>query len=142
VSRHWVAVASADHVAIGRGAGFMQVCHGKAGPLQRLREGDVVAYYSPSQRMGEGRPLQAFTAIGIVGADAPVQADMGGGFMPWRRQVAFLASAPAPIRPLLERLSFTRGRERWGASFRYGLFEVPEADMRCIADAMQAPLAA
>ena len=47
MSRNWVAVASAEHVRFGRGQGFMQVCHGKAAPLKRVRPGDHV-YYSPS----------------------------------------------------------------------------------------------
>ena len=37
--RNWIAVASAEHVALGRKQGFMQVCHGKAPPLRRLRAG-------------------------------------------------------------------------------------------------------
>lgn len=50
MSRNWVAVASAEHVRIGRAAGFMQVCHGKAAPLRRIKPGDRVAYYSPFAR--------------------------------------------------------------------------------------------
>lgn len=42
----WVAVASAEHVAIGREGGFMQVGHGKGAPLKRLHAGDRVACYS------------------------------------------------------------------------------------------------
>ena len=33
MKKNWLAVASADHVAIGRAEGFMQVCHGKVSPL-------------------------------------------------------------------------------------------------------------
>nr|WP_315485999.1 EVE domain-containing protein [uncultured Undibacterium sp.] len=46
--KNWIAVACAEHVAIGRELGFMQVCHGKASPLRRLRAGDKVVYYSPT----------------------------------------------------------------------------------------------
>ncbi|MDD5576645.1 MAG: EVE domain-containing protein, partial [Acidithiobacillus sp.] len=52
MSRNWVAVASAEHVRIGRAAGFMQVCHGKAAPLRRIKPGDRVAYYSPTVEFG------------------------------------------------------------------------------------------
>ena len=45
MSRNWLAVASAEHVEIGRSAGFMQVCHGKASPLRRVQPGDRVVYY-------------------------------------------------------------------------------------------------
>ena len=66
MSRNWLAVASADHVAIGRRGGFMQVCHGKGSPLRRIKPGDRVAYYSPSELMRKPDGLQSFTAIGIV----------------------------------------------------------------------------
>ena len=44
---HWIAVASAEHVRRGKREGFMQVSHGKAAPLKRIRPGDRVVYYSP-----------------------------------------------------------------------------------------------
>jgi EVE domain-containing protein len=62
----WIAVASAEHVRIGRAQGFMQVCHGKAAPLRRLAPGDRIAYYSPTESFGGKDRLQAFTAIGVV----------------------------------------------------------------------------
>ena len=43
--RAWIAVASAEHVRLGRAQGFMQVCHGKGGPLRRTAPGDTVIYY-------------------------------------------------------------------------------------------------
>jgi hypothetical protein len=48
MNRYWIAVASAGHARRGRQAGFMQVCHGKGGPLRRLRAGDGIVYYSPT----------------------------------------------------------------------------------------------
>lgn len=48
MSAFWVAVASAEHVRIGRKDGFMQVNHGKAAPLRRIKPGDGIVYYSPS----------------------------------------------------------------------------------------------
>lgn len=140
MSRHWIAVASAEHVALGRAEGFMQVCHGKGAPLQRMKAGDTVVYYSPSERMGEGPPLQAFTAIGLVRPRAPYQHDMGGGFVPWRRDVQYVPARAASIRPLLEQLSFTQGQRQWGARFRYGLFAISDDDVQQIAGAMQAAL--
>jgi len=64
--KNWVAVASAEHVRLGQKAGFMQICHGKAAPLRRIRPGDVVAYYSPTYTFMGPDKLQAFTAIGIA----------------------------------------------------------------------------
>ena len=96
MSRNWLAVASAEHVEIGRSAGFMQVCHGKASPLRRVQPGDRVVYYSPNRvyspshaLRGKDR-LQAFTAIGTVKQGALYQADMGFGFQPYppRRRLA------------------------------------------------------
>lgn len=138
--RAWIAVASAEHVRRGRAEGFMQVCHGKAGPLQRIHPGDAVIYYSPTERMGErpggGPRLQAFTAMGRVKEGVPYQVEMSAGFQPFRRDVHWLPAAEVPIAPLLERLSFTAGQRNWGAKFRFGVFQISENDRRIIAQAM------
>jgi hypothetical protein len=86
----WIAVACADHVAFGVTGGFMQVCHGKAAPLRRMRPGQHVAYYSPTEAFRGHQLLQAFTAIGIIRDSEPYCFDMGGGFRPWRRDVDWL----------------------------------------------------
>ncbi|MHC4043814.1 EVE domain-containing protein [Bradyrhizobium sp. 23AC] len=138
--RCWLAVASAEHVRIGRAGGFMQVCHGKAAPLRRLPAGDRVAYYSPTETFHGKDKLQAFTAIGVVTAGVPYQADMGGGFRPFRRDVRWAEARQASIRPLLGQLGFAREGKSWGYQLRFGLFEVSNADMQVIADAMEAVL--
>ena len=135
-ARCWVAVASAEHVRRGRAEGFMQVCHGKGGPLRRVKPGDRVAYYSPTETFGGKDRLQAFTAAGVVQDAPPYQADMGGGFVPFRRDVWWFELDPAPIAPLLQGLDFTRGKTSWGYVLRLGLFEVSADDMRLIVDAM------
>lgn len=133
---HWIAVASANHVARGRAAGFMQVCHGKRAPLMRIRPGDGIIYYSPVEVFGQPGPCQAFTALGFARDGLPYPFDMGGGFVPFRRDVAWLASRPTPIRPLLDHLDLTRGRRNWGQPFRYGLLRITAADFARIATAM------
>ena len=138
VAKNWVTVASADHVAIGRAGGFIQVGHGKRAPLLRIHPGDRVAIYSPAQQLGAREPLQAFTALGVVLEGEPYEVDMGNGFVPFRRDVRFAQGEPAPIRPLLDTLSFAQPRASWGAKFRYGLFTVNDDDLRVIARAMRA----
>jgi hypothetical protein len=138
VTADWVAVASAEHVAIGRVQGFMQVGHGKGAPLKRLHAGDRIAYYSPVRVLGGKEACQAFTAIGVVRDERVYQGDMGGGFLPFRKDVDWLDAHEASIRPLLESLSFTSGKSNWGYAFRFGLLKVTEADMDLIAQAMQA----
>ncbi len=136
----WIAVASAEHVAIGRAAGFMQVGHGKGAPLKRLHAGDRVAYYSPVRIFGGKDFCQAFTAIGMVRNDRVYQGDMGGDFLPFRRDVDWFDAQEAPIRPLLETLAFIDGKTNWGYAFRFGLLKVSAADMDVIAAAMHANL--
>ncbi|MGV7216391.1 EVE domain-containing protein [Bradyrhizobium sp. UFLA05-112] len=130
--KHWIAVASAQHVRIGRAHGFMQVCHGKGGPLRRISPGDHIAYYSPTVTFGGKDRLQAFTAIGVVKPGVPYQADMGGGFHPFRRDVTWGDAAEVPIRPLLESLAFARDNPNWGYKLRLGLFEISDEDMELI----------
>lgn len=139
IARCWIATVSADHAMVGKRDGFIQVCHGKAAPLRRLRLGDRIITYSPRQSFGGGENLQAFTTIGHVGDQQPYQIEMAPGFQPWRRDVHWLPAQQAPIRPLLDRLSFTRSQSNWGYQFRFGLFEISAADADVIADAMCLP---
>ncbi|MFN7724653.1 MAG: EVE domain-containing protein [Rubrivivax sp.] len=134
----WIAVASAEHVRHGREQGFMQVCHGKAGPLRRIHAGDRVAYYSPCVTFRGKDQLQAFTAIGHVQAGEPYAFDMGGGFRPFRRKVTWCQAREASIQPLLDKLQFTAGVRHWGYKLRFGLFAISAQDMAVIASAMQA----
>ncbi len=115
----------------------MQVCHGKAAPLRRLRGGDWVVYYAPTTHMGSTDRLQSFVSLGVVQAGDPYQADMGGGFMPFRRDVVYAQASPARIALLLNDLSFVEDPQRWGYKFRFGLFEIPVVDMRLIARSMK-----
>ena len=137
MSRNWLAVASADHVRIGRAQGFMQVAHGKVAPLRRIKPGDGVVYYSPTEQYGSTIKFRCFTAIGTVKAGEPYQADMGGGFMPFRRDVQWAKSTEAAITPLLETLEFTAGKRNWGYQLRFGLFEISQRDLDLIAVAMK-----
>jgi len=140
MSGNWIAVAAAEHVQRGRNAGFMQVCHGKAAPLRRIKPGDRVAYYSPTVTFGGKDKLQAFTGIGIVRAGEPYPFDMGNGFCPFRRDVTWLDAHATPILPLLDTLDFSAGISNWGYQFRFGLFAINDHDMQTIAAAMDAPL--
>jgi hypothetical protein len=135
--RNWVAVASAEHVRRGRGWGIMQVNHGKAAPLRRVKPGDRVVYYSPTVTLGGKDKLQAFTAIGVVKPGEPYEGDMGGGFKPFRRDVEWLDSVDAPIAPLLGDLAFCQGPGNWGYQLRFGLFKISTEDMALIAQAMR-----
>ena len=136
MSVYWIAVASAEHVRRGRAAGFMQVNHGKAAPLRRVRPGDGIIYYSPTTIMGEKDGLQAFTAIGTVREGEPYEGDMGGGFTPFRRDVEWERAEETSIKPLLDRLEFTTGRSNWGYQLRFGLLSISAADFALIAEAM------
>ena len=136
MTRYWIGVASKDHVMRGVEGGFCQLCHGKAQPLKATQAGDGIAYYSPRTGMRSGETIQAFTAIGRIEAGEAYPFDMGGGFVPHRKNVTFLAAHDAPIQPLLERLSFTKGKKSWGYAFRRGVIEITAEDYALIAEAM------
>ena len=134
--RNWLAVASAEHVRRGRESGFMQVCHGKKAPLKRIQPDDTIVYYSPTVSFGGADKLQAFTAIGIVKNGEAYQVDMGSGFCPYRRNVAWFQATEAPISAYLDELEFTRGRRNWGYQLRFGLLLISDHDAKLIARAM------
>ncbi len=134
--KSWIAAAAAEHVRSGRAQGFMQVCHGKAAPLRRLKPNDWVVYYSPTVTFGGKDKLQSFTAIGQIKEREPYQVDMGNGFCPFRRDVRWFESQEAEIIPLLNLLDFTKNKKNWGYQFRFGLLEISEHDMQQISMAM------
>ncbi len=135
--RFWVAVASHEHVKYGVAGGFMQVCHGKAGPLNRMKAGDWIMYYSPTEQFGSKVPYRHFTAIGHIEAKAPYQCEMSKDFIPWRRNVTFVSAQPAAIEPMLDQFAFITNRKQWGLPFRRGCFEIPEEDFQLLAQAMK-----
>ena len=136
--KNWIAVASAAHARQGRDGGFMQACHGKRAPIARLRPGDRLAYYAPTVTMGGKDRCQCFVSIGRVQAGEPYAIDMGGGFVPNRRNVAYVQAHEASILPLIDTFEFVQDRQHWGYQFRFGLLEIGERDMRTIATAMDA----
>jgi hypothetical protein len=135
--RAWLGVVSRSHVQRGVAGGFMQLCHGRLDPLRRMAEGDRLVMYSPRTEMGGGESLQAFTAYGIVGSADIVQVEMAPDFRPFRRAVRFLDAREAPIRPLLDRLSFTRAQPNWGMVLRRGQVPLTLEDLEQIAKAME-----
>ena len=140
MAKNWIAVASADHLARGKQGGFMQVHHGKAAPLKRIKCGDIIAYYSPLKVYGGAEKLRAFTGLGRITSEAPYQGDMGQGFKPFRHDVDWFETQDALIEPLLQQLTFTKGKTNWGYQFRFGLFEISETDLETIAKAMAAEM--
>ena len=134
--RGWLGVVSRSHVRRGVAGGFIQLCHGKVDPLRRMAEGDHLVLYSPRTEMQGGEPLQAFTAYGLVGAPDLVQVTMAPDFHPFRRSVRFLEAREAPIRPLLESLSFSRGNPGWGMVLRRGQVPLTAEDLALIGAAM------
>jgi hypothetical protein len=134
--RYWIGVVAQDHVAAAVAHGFVQLGHGNPKPLERMQPGDGFTFYSPRLSYPAGRPLQAFTAIGRI-ADGAVYATNAGDEGPmYRRDAAYFDAMPAPIKPLLERLTFIQNKTHWGAAFRFGLRRVPRDDFATIAAAM------
>ncbi len=135
-ARCWVIVASKNHVMRGVQAGIAQANHGKAAPLKRMNVGDGVLYYSPKLEFEGNEKLQAFTAIGHVVGEDVYQFDMGGGFVPFRRDVKYINCVDVPIQPLIPHLTFIENKSSWGYLFRFGFFEIPKADFDLIASQM------
>ena len=135
--RFWVGTVSKEHVERGKVGGFAQVCHGKKSPLQRMQSGDIFIYYSPTVKYGEKTPYQCFTAIGIIANKPAYQVQMTPDFEPYRRDVHYLKTKDAPIRPLIDQLHFIQNKKSWGYVFRFGILEIKADDFITIAQAMQ-----
>lgn len=137
--RAWVGVVSRSHVLRGVAGGFAQLNHGKRGPLERMSVGDWLVYYSPKTDFPDGEPIRAFTALGRVVGKTTYAFDMGGGFVPYRRDVAYVKGVrEVPVSILASELSFITSRPNWGMLARRGHFEIEMADLERIAVAMGA----
>ncbi len=137
MTRYWIGVASKDHVMNGVRGGFAQLGHGKKAALEKMKPGDWIAYYSPRTALDGGEPVQAFTALGQIAPKDVYIGDMGPDFKPFRRDVAFQEIAhDAPIKPMLEHLSFITDVKRWGYPFHRGHIEMTRSDFELIAVSM------
>jgi hypothetical protein len=133
----WIAVISADHAAAAARDGFFACSHGDGRAAARPANGDRFAYYAPREGFGAGEAVRAFVALGRILDDAP-SPRMIGGFEAQARRAAYEPVGRAPVRPLLERLVFTRGKGgHWGMAFRRGLFAVSEEDFAVIEAALR-----
>jgi hypothetical protein len=130
ITKYWVGTVSREHVRKGVEGGFCQVCHGKQGPLARMKPGDWLIYYSPKETMGGKEACQKFTAIGQVAAGNIYKFQMAPDFVPFRRNVTYLPGVQEqPIQPLLDQLFFTKDRgNKWGSAFRFGMLEIQKSD--------------
>lgn len=136
----WIVVASREHVQRGVTEGIAQACHGKCRPLQQMKPGDWIIYYSSKEEFGKPAPCQMFTAIGTVSEGDVYAYDMGGGFVPYRRHVDYVTCQETPIKPLIPDLNFIRDKQHWGVPFRYGILQIPHSDFLRIAEAMRVPV--
>ena len=92
--------------------------------------------YSPRTAYPDGELLQNFTAIGVVCSGEVYRVKMAKDFEPYRVDVSLFKVKEAPIKPLIEALSFIKNKTYWGATFRFGHLRVPAEDFMLIAKAM------
>ena len=133
--RYWIIVASRNHVQTGVQGGFAQANHGKSSSLKRMKSGDWVIYYSSKAVFGEEAKCQKFTAIGVIKDDRVYEGEMGD-WKPSRRDIAYRPCTEVSILPLIPDLGFIQDKKRWGAPFRFGMLEIPQADFERIAQLM------
>lgn len=134
--RYWIASVSKEHTEHGVEGKFIQVCHGKKAPLQRMKKGDHIIIYSSKIKMEDSEKLQRFTAIGKVMDDEVYSFQMTETFIPFRRNIEFYDCKECSIAPLIDQLDFIENKKFWGYPFRYGHFEISEKDFNLIASKM------
>lgn len=121
MTRFWIGVVSKEHVLRGVEGGFCQVCHGKKAPLNRMKKGDYLLYYSPKYQLNGQEKLQAFTAVGKILDDTAYQVEMFEDFFPFRRDVSYYQ--PVKDCPIEQVRPHPEWRQ-YASQPRYGHFEV------------------
>lgn len=134
--RYWLGVVSKEHVQKAVQGGFAQVCHGKKGPLLKMKMGDGFIYYSPKVAVDRPDPCKCFTAIGRIKKETVYQVEMTPHFHPFRIDIDYLPGKEIPITSLLHELELTK-RKSWGMQLLRGLLEISEADFMAISKAME-----
>lgn len=138
MTKYWIAVASKNHVMYGASHGIVMAGHGKRSGIARMHKGDGFIYYSPRVTFEGKEPLHAFTAIGEIVDDTIEQVEMGPDFRPFWRKGLYRKTGEVPIETLIQKLTFIRNKQSWGAVFRFGLVEIPEEDFGRIESAFDA----
>ncbi|RKR11819.1 EVE domain-containing protein [Flavobacterium sp. 90] len=134
--KYWVATISKEHSQRAINGGFIQVCHGKEGPLKRMQKEDFILIYSSKITMEGNEKCQCFTALGKVVGDEVYSFQMTENFVPFRRNIQFIKADEVSILPLIENLEFIPNKKSWGYPFRYGFFEINENDFNFITSKM------
>ncbi|CAK3621007.1 EVE domain-containing protein [Vibrio crassostreae] len=125
--KHWIAVISLEHAQIAANSDFLQVCHGKKGPLQRTRAGDEVFIYCPRTGMRSGQSLKLVAFRCIFKDNNIYQVEQAPGFQPFRKDVIFDKSFQAIGIKEIDGLSLT-SNPNWGMLARRGFFEISADD--------------
>ena len=125
MTRFWIGVVSKEHVLRGVEGGFCQLCHGKKAPLNRMKKGDYLLYYSPKYQMNDQEKLQNFTAVGKILDDTAYQVEMFEDFFPFRRD--------CPIEQVRQHPQW----RQYASQLRYGHFEVSKDFFLYVFDQMK-----
>ncbi len=135
-TRYWVNIVSFNHVQQGVAKGLIRPSRGDTGGFKSLSNGDCVVFYSPRTHFREGKPLQEFTALGVIDDDRLDQLQSNDTD---QCRITFLPSKNVSIRGLVDDLTFLPDKEKWALPFSKGLFEISQADFERIAQAMGIP---
>jgi hypothetical protein len=139
-TNYWINTITLDHVLAGKTGNFTQANHGNPRNLNKLRRGDYMVFYSPREEFESSKAVQSFTAVGRVSDDESYQVEQDVDFHPYRRRMNFLKCNYAPIRPIINNLSFIKDKVHWGLVFRQGMFQISETDFAIIAQNMEADI--
>lgn len=128
---HWIAVISRAHARIAAASGFLQVCHGKAGPLRRTRAGDEVFIYCPREGMGAGEVLKRVEFRCTFDDDRVYSVEQAPGFTPFRKDVSFDESFQGLAIHDVAGLELTAD-PHWGMLARRGFFDISAHDAQLL----------
>jgi hypothetical protein len=130
--KYWVSVVSKEHALRGIGGGYMQACHGKEAPLNRMKPGDFFMFYCPNAIMLSKEKIQKFIGLGKVKDKPTYQFSMSDSFHPYRRDIEFIPGAEKIESAVISELKDLSIKSK----FRFGFFELPEEDFNVIAQSM------
>lgn len=131
--RYWVTEAAQEHVHVVRDKGYTQINTGPREPLENMKIGDWILYYSSTMFYQQPEPVcEQFTGISCVTGKRSYP--QGGQFPDrWRRDVEFFHCNPHHPNHFINQVSFLQEQDDWKQKLLQPIFEIPRQDFIHIA---------
>lgn len=137
---YWVTTAALEHVHIVKEKGYTQVNMGPKEPLEKMKQGDWILYYSPTVYYKQPESLcQKFSGISKLIDEKIYPQDPKDPIL-WRRNAQFYNCIPHHAQQFHTFVDFLKQHDYWVDAFKKSVFEISQSDFLYIAKKIIVPV--